>query len=52
LLSEWLIDSLSIVNTTLFLEKEFGLDIDRADINARNFHTIAALTEFVLRKLQ
>ncbi len=51
LLEEWFIDSLGIIETVLFLEKRFGIDVARADINGVNFKNIAALTKFVSRQL-
>ncbi len=51
LLQNWLVDSLGIVNTTLFLESRFGVDVTRADIRAENFQSIDRLTDFVAGKL-
>ncbi len=51
LLGEWFIDSLGIIETVLFLEKTFGIDIARADINGSNFRNIAALSGFVAARL-
>jgi acyl carrier protein len=47
LLEEWFVDSVGIIETALFLERSFNLDIRRADINGTNFRTVAALTRFV-----
>ena len=52
LLGEWFIDSLGIIETVLFLEKTFGIDIARADINGSNFRDIAALSGFVATRLK
>lgn len=51
LLEEWFIDSLAIVATVLFLEKSFGIDVSRADVNGTNFKDIAALADFVSKRL-
>ncbi len=51
LLEEWFVDSLGIVETVLFLEKSFGIDVSRADINGANFKNIAALAGFVSERL-
>ncbi len=51
LLEEWFIDSLGIVNTTLFLESAFGIDVRRADINAANFRSIETLARYVAERL-
>ena len=51
LLDEWFIDSLGIIETVLFLEKTFGVDIRRADINGDNFRDVAALSGFVATRL-
>lgn len=51
LLGEWFVDSLGIIETVLFLEKNFGIDVRRADINGDNFRNIATLSEFVVARL-
>ena len=51
LLGEWFVDSLGIIETVLFLEKNFGIDIKRADINGDNFRNLATLSEFVVSRL-
>lgn len=51
LLEEWFVDSMGVIETVLFLERAFGLEIARADINGDNFHSIATLTEFVANRL-
>jgi acyl carrier protein len=45
------VDSFGIVETVMFLEQEFGIRIARADVHAANFQNIAALAEFVGRRL-
>ena len=51
LLGEWFVDSLGIIETVLFLERNFGIDIKRADINGDNFLNLATLSEFVAGRL-
>ena len=51
LLGEWFVDSLGIIETVLHLEKTFGIDIRRADINGDNFHSLATLSDFVVSRL-
>jgi acyl carrier protein len=51
LLDNWFIDSFGIVNTTLFLEEKFGVEISRADINAENFRSVEALSRYVAKQL-
>jgi acyl carrier protein len=50
LLEGWLMDSVGIVNTTMFLESEFGIAVRRADINAVHFKNIQSLTAYVLAR--
>jgi len=50
LLDEWFVDSFGIVNTTLFLEEKFGIEVSRADINAKNFRSIETLSQYVQLK--
>jgi acyl carrier protein len=52
LLNDWFVDSFGIVNTTLFLEQQFGIEISRADINAENFRSIKTLSQFVAHQLK
>ena len=52
LLDEWFVDSFGIVNTTLFLEEKFGIEISRADINAQNFRSIETLSRYVANQLK
>ncbi len=47
LIEEWFIDSIGIVETVLFIEDNFGVEVSRADINGTNFQNIATLAEFV-----
>ncbi len=50
LLDEWFLDSLGIIDVVMFLEEQFGIAIERHDINGDNFHSIASLTRFVLSR--
>lgn len=52
LLQDWLIDSFGIVQTTIFLEQEFGVEVQRGDITAENFQNIDCLAGFVLKSLK
>ena len=52
LLEEWFVDSVGIIETALFLERSFNLDIRRADINGTNFRTVAALSNFVENRMR
>ena len=51
LLGEWFVDSLGIIETVLYLEKTFGVDVRRADINGDNFQNLATLSDFVVSRL-
>jgi acyl carrier protein len=52
LLNDWFVDSFGIVNTTLFLEKKFGIEVCRADINANTFRSIESLSQYVAQQLK
>ena len=52
LLEEWFVDSIGIIETVLFIETQFGISVQRADINGVNFKSIAALSEFVEQRLE
>lgn len=52
LLDDWFVDSFGIVNTTLFLEETFNIDVSRADINAENFRSIETLAQYVTHQLK
>jgi len=51
ILDEWFVDSFGIVNTTLFLEEQFGILISRADINAVTFRSIESLSQYVANQM-
>ena len=52
LLDDWFVDSFGIVNTTLFLEEKFGVEISRADINAITFRSIETFSQYVANQLK
>ena len=52
LLNDWFVDSFGIVNTTLFLEENFGIEICRADINATTFRSIETLSRYVADQMK
>ncbi len=43
-------DSLGIVKTISFLERDFGIKVDEDEILPENFETIGALADFARRK--
>ena len=45
-------DSFGIIDTVLFLETTFGIEVARADINGVNFENIAKLSEFVAARMK
>lgn len=47
LLEDWFLDSIGILETVLFLESEFGVAMQRADITAATFASVDALSAFV-----
>ena len=47
LLSSGLIDSFHLVDLSLFVEKNFGVRIDDADLNASSFDNLNQLTTFI-----
>lgn len=51
LLEDFFVDSFGIIDTVMFLENTFGVQISRADINGENFRDVASLTEFVHARL-
>jgi len=48
LLEDWFLDSLSIIETVMFLETKLGVKLTRRDINAENFASINTLTKLVI----
>ncbi|MDQ6954371.1 MAG: acyl carrier protein [Mariprofundaceae bacterium] len=51
LLSDWFLDSLGTLEIAMFLEEEFDIDVQRADINGDNFHSMGTLTDFILSRI-
>ncbi|MBF0370951.1 MAG: acyl carrier protein [Magnetococcales bacterium] len=51
LLTGWFVDSFRIVETILFLETTFNIQLNRADIQGENFQTLTTLARFVADRL-
>jgi len=51
LIDDFFIDSFGIINTVMFLESTFGIEVGREDINETNFQNIASLSAYVAGKL-
>lgn len=51
LISSGLIDSFSLVDIALFVEREFGVRIDDAELSAENFDTLEELTQLIEKRL-
>jgi acyl carrier protein len=47
LLSSGLVDSFHLVDLSLFVEKNFGVRIDDAELNASSFDNLNQLTAFI-----
>jgi len=47
LLSSGLVDSFHLVDLSLFVEKNFGVRIDDAELNASSFDNLNQLTTFI-----
>ena len=47
LLDEWFVDSMGIIETVIFIEREFGVTMTRADINGETFQDINSLAAFI-----
>jgi acyl carrier protein len=52
LLEEWFVDSLGVVETVLFLEQRFDIELSRADVNGTNFKDIESLSRLVSERLK
>jgi acyl carrier protein len=52
LVDYWFTDSIRILETVVFLENAFGIEIDRADVAADNFETLETLVRFVVDRLK
>ena len=50
LLEDWFLDSLGILEAVLFLETRFGVAMQRADITATTFESVASLTELIVAR--
>lgn len=48
---EGIIDSIGLVELVAFLEKEYGIGIQDADVTADNFRTVAAIERLVARRV-
>jgi len=51
LLEDFFLDSFGIIDTVMFLEKSFAIELSRADINGENFKDIASLSGFVAGRM-
>jgi acyl carrier protein len=47
LLTSGLVDSFHLVDLALFIEDQFGVHIDDADLNAQSFDTLNQLVAFI-----
>ena len=52
LLEDYLIDSFGVIETVMFLETEFGIEIARNDIDGVNFKNLRSLSRFVANRLE
>jgi acyl carrier protein len=43
------LDSLAFIDLILFIEQEFGVTLDDADVSVENFETLAAIADLVGR---
>lgn len=50
-LCEGIVDSIGLVDLVLFLEEEFSISIDDADLTADNFRSVAAIERLVSRRV-
>ncbi|MCY7484600.1 phosphopantetheine-binding protein [Paenibacillus alvei] len=44
------VNSLFAMQLVMFIEKEFGIEIENSDLNLNNFRSIQAITTFVTSK--
>lgn len=51
LLSNGLVDSFSLVDLSLFIEKEFNVYIDNTELNRETFDTLAQLANLIRSRL-
>jgi acyl carrier protein len=50
-LNEGIVDSMNVLELVMFVEKEFGTQVEDADIVPDNFDSISRLATFVRRKV-
>lgn len=50
LISSGLIDSFSLVDVALFVEDNFGVQIDDTELNADTFDTLDALADLIIER--
>ncbi len=46
------VDSLAIVSFAVFLEEEFEIRLQRADLNRQTFHSISTVAEYVADRMK
>ena len=51
LLSNGLVDSFSLVDLSLFIEKTFNVYIDNTELNRQSFDTLAELTNLIQSRI-
>lgn len=52
LLDQGIVDSTGVLEIVMFLEEEFGLSVQDAELLPENFDSVERLTRFVGNKLQ
>lgn len=50
LIDSLLIDSISIVKVILFIEREFGINLEDVDLEPQNFESVEQMAQLVIRK--
>ena len=50
LFTSGLVDSLFAMELVLFVEKEFKIKVDNADLDLKNFNSVCAIAGFIVRK--
>lgn len=50
LISSGLIDSFSLVDLSIFIEKTFGVQIDDTELNAQTFDTLEQLKQLIIER--
>lgn len=51
LLEDYLIDSFGVIETVMFLESHFKIEVARVDIDGVNFKNLRSLSRFVASRL-